>query len=403
MDRRAFLRTAAGVGGGVLASSLLPGWIRPEAARAGQIAGPYIRIGVAQPTTGVFSFWAKKNLIALQLAVEKINRGGGIGGVPVKLFLEDTGSRPAEAANVVRKLIEDDRVLAVLGPFSSSSCEVAFPIGNKMKTPMLSQASSKPGVAKVNRPYAFRNTVDEFRMALRSIPKFRKVHNIKSVAVVYDVKEAVTRILGERVLPGVAKKLGIPIVNAGDFIQYHTRDFDFSAQVTKLRGMKFDGILFGGVAVDAVTFLKQARRVGVNQPIVGGTPLIKEDLPKVGGKAVNGTIAPATFWPSMPRPGVPEFVAAYKKRAAAKKLPPDPVMMDVNMYDEMMLIADLIPRVGVTNKPGDLASDREKLMKGLAATTNFQGLAGRVGFNKDGDGVKDIFVLMAKDGQWVKV
>ncbi|MFQ5914626.1 MAG: ABC transporter substrate-binding protein [Nitrospinota bacterium] len=403
MNRRTFLRATAGVGGGVLGASLLPGLFRPKRAWAQKVTGPYIRIGVAQPRTGVFSFWAKKNLIALELAVKKINDAGGIGGVPVKLFLEDTGSKPAEAANVVRKLIEDEKVLAVLGPFSSSSCEVAFPIGVKMATPMLSQASSKPGVSKANRPYSFRTNVDEFRQALRAVPKFREVHNIKTAAVVYDVKEAVTRVLGERVLPGVAKKVGIRIVNPGDFIKYHTRDFDFSAQVTKLRGMKFDGILFGGVAVDAVTFLKQARRMGVGQPIVGGSPLIKEDFPVTGGKDVNGTIAPATFWPSMPRPGVAEFVAAYRKRAAAKKLPPDPVVMDVNIYDEMMLIAHLISKAGITNNPKDLAGDREKLMKGLSATRDYAGLAGRLGFNEDGDALRDIFVLMAKDGKWVKV
>lgn len=143
--------------------------------------------------------------------------------------------------------------------------------------------------------------------------------------------------------------------------------------------------------------------MGVRQPVVGGLPLIKEDFPKVGGKDVNGSIAPATFWPSMPRPGVAEFVSAYRKRAAPKKLPPDPVVMDVNLHDEMTLIAHLIPKMGITNKPGDLAKDREKLMKGLSATRDYEGLGGRLGFNKDGDALRGIFVLMAKDGKWVKV
>jgi branched-chain amino acid transport system substrate-binding protein len=80
----------------------------------------------------MWSDWAKRNLIALDMAIEKINASGGVNGMPLKPVIYDTASKPTEAARIVRKLAEDDKVLAILGPFSSSECEVAFPVGKRI-------------------------------------------------------------------------------------------------------------------------------------------------------------------------------------------------------------------------------------------------------------------------------
>ncbi len=82
-----------------------------------KLAGKEVKIGAAWGLTGMWSDWTKKNEIAAQIAIEEINAAGGIGGVPLRLVTYDTGSKPMEATRMVRKLAEDDKVMAILGAF----------------------------------------------------------------------------------------------------------------------------------------------------------------------------------------------------------------------------------------------------------------------------------------------
>jgi branched-chain amino acid transport system substrate-binding protein len=364
-----------------------------------KLAGKEIRIGAAFGVTGVFRDWIRKNKIAIEMAVEEINAMGGIKGVPVRLITRDTASKPMDAGRVIRKLADDDKVLAIVGPLSSSECEVAFPVGNKIGISMIAFASSKPGLAAANRPYGFRNTVDEIKMGKVVVKAFMEKNNAKKIAVVHDIKDAVSRALGTLVLPAVFKSQGATIINEGNYVTYQTKDFDFGPQVTKLKGMDFDGIAFGGLYFDAVTFLKELRRQGLKQNIVGGSPLIHENFPKIGGKAANGTMAPTTFHYSV---APTMFVSEFVGRAKAKGFDddPEPIMYDNNVYDIVYLIKHMIEKMGVTNKPEELAKDREKIMKGLTTIKDFRGIVGPVAFNKDGDGDKTIYVAEIQDGEW---
>lgn len=364
-----------------------------------RLAGKEVRIGAAFAVTGHFRDWIVKNQIAAEMAVEEINAMGGIKGVPLRIITRDTASKPGEAGRAIRKLADDDKVLAIVGPLSSSECEVAFPVGNRIGIAMIAQASAKPGVAAANRPYAFRNTIDELKMAKVAVKAIMQKYNLKKIVVVHDIKDAVSRVLGTKVLPGVAKKLGLKIVNEGHYVTFTTKDFDMSAQVTSLKGMDFDGIAFGGFYFDAVTFLKELRRQGLTQPLFGGSPLIHENFPKRGGKAANGTFAPTTFHYSI---APTRFVTEFIRRAKAKGFEiPEPIMYDDNVYDAIYFIKYAIEKMGVTNRPEDLAKDREKIMRGLTTIKDFRGIVGPVAFNKDGDADKPIFAAEIRDGAWV--
>jgi branched-chain amino acid transport system substrate-binding protein len=363
-----------------------------------------IKIGVAFALQGVWSDWCKRNLIALDMAVEKINAAGGVNGMPLKTIRYDTASKPDEAARIVRKLATDDQVLAILGPFSSSECEVAFPVGNKIGVVMIAQASSKPGVAAANRPYAFRNKIDELRLAIPAVQKWKEAYHIKTVAIVHDAKDAVGRALGTMVLPGVCKKLGLQIVNEGNYVTFQTNDFDMRPQVTRLKGMTFDGLVFGGVYMDGVTFIKEARRQGLNQPMVAGNPIMHLLFPRQGGKAADGVYTSSEFYYWMDKPSVKAFTKEYVERAKKKGFdPPQPLQFDVNVYDTVFMLAQVMKEKGITNKPADLATDRTKIMEGLTALKGFQGLASKIEFNKAGDAVRDVYVVKAEGGRWVLV
>ncbi len=97
-------------------------------------------------------------------------------------------------------------------------------------------------------------------------------------------------------------------------------------------------------------------------------------------------------------PGVGQrFVRGFYKRANNVY----PTIQDAHCYDNIYLLTHIIKTMGVTNNPGDLVKDREKIMKGLTNTKAFPGIEGNVGFDKNGDGVVQVYVIEVKNGRWV--
>jgi branched-chain amino acid transport system substrate-binding protein len=173
--------------------------------------------------------------------------------------------------------------------------------------------------------------------------------------------------------------------------------------VTKLKTMQFDGLIIGGAYPDAINIVKEFRRQGLKQPITGGNPLMHENFAKNTGEAGEGVVAPASFNPFSPDARVQAFVKKFMEKAQAAGVSGVPEFANVNVYDTVYLLKSIMERKGITNRPDDLAKDRERIMQGLAETTGAQGLAGKFGFNKEGDGVKDIYVMMVKGGRWTQV
>ena len=162
-----------------------------------------IKIGAIVPSSGPFAEWGRANTATLNMLEKQINDAGGVNGIKLKIVIYDDAAKPAEAANALRKLAGDDGVLAVAGPLTSSACEVTFPVANQSQIVSTSQASSKPGVAKANRPWAFRDTVDEGILAKTSVPYFKTTFGVKSVVVIYDAKDAVSTAIATKIMPKV--------------------------------------------------------------------------------------------------------------------------------------------------------------------------------------------------------
>src|SRR5882762_711897 len=119
-----------------------------------------LTIGYLAATTGPFAALAKRNAVAIEIAIEDINAKGGVNGKKLALSSFDTGGKPDQASTGVARFAQDEPVLAIVGPFSTSECRVSFPTGERLGIPQMSMASSAPKVA-APFTYAFRNTTDE--------------------------------------------------------------------------------------------------------------------------------------------------------------------------------------------------------------------------------------------------
>lgn len=360
-----------------------------------------ITIGAIVPSSGPFSEWGRSNTVTLDLLEKQINDAGGINGAKLKLIILDDAANPAQAANDLRKLAGDDNVLAVAGPLTSSACEVTFPVANQMKIVSTSQASSKPGVSKANRPWAFRDTVDEGISARTSVPYFKKTFNVKSVAIIYDAKDAVSTAIATKIMPKVFTDEGIKISNGDSPISFNTGDLDVSAQVTKLKSLNPDGVVIGADYSQAVTVLREMKRQGMVKPVIGGSPLISSAILQAAPDIP--IVAPATFYATMKTPKAEKFVSELQPvLRKTSGLPNDiePSMFDANIYEIVSMYVDAVKKAGVTGKPGDLEADRTKIRDYMANLKGFQGFSGPISFGPDGDAVKSFFIVQGQNGSW---
>ena len=179
-----------------------------------------------------------------------------------------------------------------------------------MKTVATSQASSKPGVAKLNRPWAFRNTIDEGVLGRTAVPYFKKTFNIKTVAIIFDAKDATAATVGGKIMPALMKENGIEVVNATDPLSFNTGDLDVSAQVTKMKALNPDGVVVSADYSQAVTVLREMKRQGMIKPVIGSTQLISSAILKAAPEIP--IIAPATFYATMKGDKPEKFVAALQ-------------------------------------------------------------------------------------------
>jgi len=369
---------------------------------AQSIAGPEIRIGAALPITGHGANVGKREAIGAQAAVDVINAKGGVYGVPLKLYIEDTASNPQEGVNVVRKLAGDHKVVAIVGPHYSSVTETTGPLGNRLKICQIAVASSKPGLSEANRPYLFRNTMTEDKVADAVVAAFKKRYNIKKVAIMTDIKDAVSKSVGTMVLPAAFKQHGIEVMTGDNPVTFQTNDTQFKAQITKLKAMNPDGIGLGALGPDALNIITEARRQGMTQPFMSTAPIQEGELPEKGGKAVEGTMSGSYWLITLPTPESQEFVKAYKNAwegLYTGKFTEKPDYYPANAYDAVFMIVEGIKHNCVSNKPEDLQMDRDKIMWYLACLRDFDGICS-TGFDCVGDGVKPVIVSEIRDGGW---
>src|SRR3954469_18875213 len=360
-----------------------------------------IVLGAIVPSSGPFAEWGRANTVTLQMLEKQVNGSGGVNGAKLRIQILDDATKPAQATNNLRKLAGDDKVLAVAGPLTSSAAEVTFPVANEMKTVATSQASSKPGVAKLNRPWAFRNTIDEGILAKTTVPYFKKAFDIKTVAIIYDAKDATAATVGQRIMPAVLKENGITIVNENDLLSFNTGDLDVSAQVTKMKSLNPDGVMVSADYSQGITVIREMKRQGLLKPVVGATQLISSAILKAAPEIP--IVSPATFYATMKGEKAAKFVGELQPLLRKESgLPPEiePSMYDANIYEIVSMYVDAVKKAGVSSKPEDLEADRTKIRDHMAKLQGFEGLGGPIGFNDDGDAIKAFYIVQGQNGAW---
>ena len=163
-------------------------------------------LGYLPSSAGPFATLSRTNEIAAQIAIDEINAAGGIAGRKIRIISFDTAGKPDQAVVGLRKLAEDDKALAVIGPLSSAECRVVFPAGERIGIVAMSMASSAPKLAEPFT-YGLRNTSDEGYMFQRVMKTLQeKKYPIATGSIAYATDDVISKTMGEVVLPGIMKE-----------------------------------------------------------------------------------------------------------------------------------------------------------------------------------------------------
>jgi len=357
-----------------------------------------LKIGVLTSLTGKGTDWGKKQKVALEMVEQETNASGGINGSPVKFVIYDTGGENQQAVILTRKLASEDKVLAILGPYFSGECEVAFPQGNELKIPIISATSAKPGISAANRPWAFRNTMTDDKMIKVGLPIFLKKYPVQNTALVADLKDAVSTSFANGTLPSAMKGIsGLSILNDGKSITYNTGDTDFSAQVTTLKQLGPQALGIGGLYQEIASLAQEMKRQGLSIPALGNVGMYSDDLIKQGGDAVEGWVTLSNFWPTNPDLKVQNFNKQFSIVALKNGLKDSsPDAFSVSMYDTAKITLEVIEKNKITPAT-PLEQARTEIKDGWAKVKDYKGVMGNSTIDGVGDGI------IVKNGKWQRL
>ena len=344
-----------------------------------------IVVGEYGSLTGTTATFGQSTHHGVMLATEQLNAAGGVLGKKVRIIVEDDQSKPEEAATAVTKLINQDRVVALLGEVASSRSLAAAPIAQQNKVPMISPSSTNPQVTAVG-DYIFRVCfIDPFQGLVMA--KFvTNTLKMKKVAILYDVRNDYS--IGLRnVFSEKFKEMGGQIVAEQS---YSEGDSDFRAQLTALKGAQPEAIYTPGYYTEVGTIARQAKDLGLNAPLLGGDGWDSPKLFEIGGKAIEGAYMSNHNSMDDPNPLIQKFVADYKAKHGTI-----PDALATLGYDAANVLFDAMKRAGST--------DGTKVRDALAATKDFPGVTGSITIDKDRNPVKPAVILQVKDGKFAYV
>lgn len=349
--------------------------------------GDTIKIGTDLEMTGNQAAYGIDALQGAQVAVEEINKNGGVLGKKLELVSLDNKSEPSEAASAAQKLV-DEGVVAVVAPNMSSNALAAVPILDGAKIPSISPGATNPKVTVNEKtgkvyPYSFRACfIDPYQGQVMASFVSEKL-KAKKVAILIDNSSDYAKGLA-KFFEDSFTKAGGQIVGTEAYLQ---KDTDFNATLTKIKAMNPDFIYVPGYYQEIGLIVKQARDMGIDVPFGGGDGWDSPTLVKIAGaENLVNTYYSNHYAVQKDNKKLMAFIDAYKA-----KFNTEPAQFGALTYDTVNLIAQAIKDAG--------AADPQKITDALGKLKSFEGVTGQMSFTPTHDAKKAAFILTYKEGK----
>jgi len=355
------------------------------AGSTGALAQAPIKIGASLSLTGTYAQPGSYQKEGYELCQDHLNAKGGLLGRKIEFVFYDDQSMPATGVRLYEKLITEDKVDAVMGPYSSPITEAVANVSEKYQKVMVSPLAATTSIFKKGRKYIFM-VISPAEAYLDGLVDMAAKRGLKTIAVINeDTLFTKASAVG---VAEIAKKKGMQVVFQEAYPKGNT---DFSALLTKLKAANPDVIAASTYFDDAVAITRQMKELNVNAKMYGVT--VGGDLPKFyellkqNAEYVYG----ATQWEgNLPYPGQKEFVDSYQK-----KFGHEPVYHSAAGYAGCVIYGEAVKRAGTL----DSDKVRDQLLK--LETRTFFG-----DYKVDGDGFQvahKMVMFQWQDGKKVTV
>jgi branched-chain amino acid transport system substrate-binding protein len=342
-----------------------------------------IKIGQFGSMTGSEATFGQSTDKGIRLAFDAKNAAGGIKGKKLVLITEDNQGKPEEAAALVKKLITQDKVVAVLGEVASTRSRAAAPIAQQYKIPMITPSSTNPKVTQVGN-YIFRVCfIDPFQGSVMA----RFAHEnlkLKKVAVLKDLKSDYSLGLSEFFIKKF-KELGGQIAAEQTF---QSGDQDFKAQLTQIRGSNPDGIFIPAYYTEVGLIARQARELGIKAVLLGGDGWGSQKLFEIGQSAVEGSYFSNHYATESTNAATQEFVKKFQEKFNGEI----PDGLAAAGYDAALILIQALEKAPEISP--------EAIREQIAQTKNFDGATGKITINSERNADKDAFIVKVEGGKW---
>ena len=365
----------SGVLASVMAITLLAGCSGNAGSGAGSSSGDTIKIGAIGPLSGAASTYGISVKEGAQLLEKEVNAAGGINGKKIQFIFEDDQADPNSAMQAFNKLVDSEKVSAILGPVTSGATLAVAQNATAKQIPMITPTATEPTITKQGGEYMFRGCfVDSFQgevLAKYATEKLGK----KTAAVLYNS--------GSDYSKGIADSFKSKFEAAGgkigEFLTYNDKDTDFKAQLTKIKSLNPDIIVLPDYYNVVGLIAKQARDMGITSQFLGGDGWESEELTKIGKDAVNGALYINHYYSGDTEASVKTFVDSYKKEYNK-----EPDAFAALSYDTSKILVKAIEKAGKTDGAA---------IKDALAGMEMNSVTGNIKFGSDRSAIKSAAII----------
>ncbi|WP_195984658.1 ABC transporter substrate-binding protein [Clostridium sp. D33t1_170424_F3] len=342
-----------------------------------------IKIGGLAPLTGDVSVYGIAVDNGVQMAIHELNSNGGILGRDINYIVYDEKGDATEAVNAYNKLVQSDKVVAIIGDVTSKPTLAVAQQAVKDKIPMITASGTAENITATGENIFRACFIDPFQGELMASYAAKKLGK-KTAAVIYDISDDYSKGLYES-FEASAKDLGLEVVQVEG---YSKGTVDFKAQLTNIKSKNPDVIFLPVYYQDVALIAVQAKELGITAQFLGadGWDGVTGQVDASNMDAVNGAYFCSQYSAQSDDPKMQEFLKKYKELYGNEAS-----QFAVLGYDAMMMLAQAITNAGST--------DSAAVTKALAEI-DFTGLTGHMVFDENRNPIKSAAITQIQDGAY---
>jgi branched-chain amino acid transport system substrate-binding protein len=300
-----------------------------------------IVIGSIQDLSGPIAGFGKQVRLGMLLRVDEINEQGGINGRKLKLIVEDSAYDPKKAVLAAQKLVNQDKIFAMIGHIGTAQNMAAMPVQfEKNVINFFPVTAAREMYEPFHRlKYSFASTY--YEQMRTAAPKLYKEKNAKKACAIYQDDE-----FGLEVLRGAEaglKQAGVEMAEKTSFKRGAT---DFSSQVARMKAAGCDFVVMGTIIRETIGTIGESRKTGFSPTFLGSSAAYTDLIHKLGGKAMDGLYATHTSQHPYLDDASPQV--AFWARKYQTKFNEDPTVFSVYGYSAIDSFAAAARKAGPT-------------------------------------------------------